>query len=597
MTPPITRRRLLRDAGVATVAAAELLAAPPAAGRRRGRRRPTVAVFGGGIAGMTAAHELIERGFEVTVYERRAWGGKARSTEVPLSGTGGRRNLPGEHAYRVPFGCYQNVPAIMRRIPFGTNANGVFDNLVPAPQVMIASEKARDLVLPIGALDPRPYTPQQILDLIIGLLIEMQLTPDAAAFLASRMAVFFSSCDARRLGQWERTTWSKFVGADRYGGAYRLISDFPRFAQASKAGETSTKYLGWVLEVWIIYSLLGFGSNGPPFRVLNAPTNEAWINPWTAELRRLGTRLRLNHTLAGLKLEHGRIVEARVHTPHGRRSISADWYVCALPVERARRFWTPAILDAAPALGRMANLRTDWMNGMSFYLRQRPDIVDGHFGCVDTPWAITGLPQTQFWASDFARTYGDGTVHEKVSVAVADFHTPGVLYDKPARDCTPREFAAEVWEQLKRSINNEGGAQLLTDAMLHSWQIDPGLTTPDGGLDSEDPLILPTVATEQYRPSPATAIHNLFLAGDYLNGAWEVANMEAACYEGRRAADAILGRAGSHESGVNPIGPYRPPEWEPLKLVDEDRWKRGQPNLFDVADLTSDRLRSLLSVA
>jgi choline dehydrogenase-like flavoprotein len=36
------------------------------------KRRRTVAVLGGGIAGLTAAHELAERGFDVTVYEPRA---------------------------------------------------------------------------------------------------------------------------------------------------------------------------------------------------------------------------------------------------------------------------------------------------------------------------------------------------------------------------------------------------------------------------------------------------------------------------------------------------------------------------------------------
>lgn len=32
--------------------------------------KPTVAIFGGGVGGMSAAHMLIRRGFDVTVYER-----------------------------------------------------------------------------------------------------------------------------------------------------------------------------------------------------------------------------------------------------------------------------------------------------------------------------------------------------------------------------------------------------------------------------------------------------------------------------------------------------------------------------------------------
>lgn len=44
------------------------------------RHDTTVAVLGGGVAGLSAAHELAERGFEVTVLEGRdVAGGKARS--------------------------------------------------------------------------------------------------------------------------------------------------------------------------------------------------------------------------------------------------------------------------------------------------------------------------------------------------------------------------------------------------------------------------------------------------------------------------------------------------------------------------------------
>ena len=43
------------------------------------------------MAGLAAAHELAERGFEVTVFEPTAWGGKARSIRVAGTGAGGRK--------------------------------------------------------------------------------------------------------------------------------------------------------------------------------------------------------------------------------------------------------------------------------------------------------------------------------------------------------------------------------------------------------------------------------------------------------------------------------------------------------------------------
>src|SRR4051794_30476216 len=104
-------------AGLATVASPGVA---PAFVRTPGR---DVAVLGGGMAGLAAAHELIERGFAVTVYEPKAWGGKARSIPVAGTGAGGRRDLPGEHGFRFFPGFYHHVPDSMRRTPFGDNPN------------------------------------------------------------------------------------------------------------------------------------------------------------------------------------------------------------------------------------------------------------------------------------------------------------------------------------------------------------------------------------------------------------------------------------------------------------------------------------------
>ena len=97
---------------------------------------PKVIVIGGGVAGLTAAHELAQRGFEVDVYEaREAWGGKARSQPVPGSGTNGRKDLPGEHGFRFYPRFYRHVVDMMKRTP---TADAAIPSTRPNRQATIA---------------------------------------------------------------------------------------------------------------------------------------------------------------------------------------------------------------------------------------------------------------------------------------------------------------------------------------------------------------------------------------------------------------------------------------------------------------------------
>src|SRR5919106_4999608 len=103
----------------------------------------SVAVLGGGVGGLSAAHELAERGFDVTVYEQRdAAGGKARSMPVPGSGTDGRADLPAEHGFRFFPGFYRHLPDTMARIPHGRRTAA--DHLVPATRILLAQAGGRD---------------------------------------------------------------------------------------------------------------------------------------------------------------------------------------------------------------------------------------------------------------------------------------------------------------------------------------------------------------------------------------------------------------------------------------------------------------------
>jgi uncharacterized protein with NAD-binding domain and iron-sulfur cluster len=582
----------VRDAGVAAVGAADVLARPAFAAR--GRRRPTVAVFGGGIAGLTAAHELAERGFDVTVYERRAWGGKARSTWVPHSGRGGRKPLPGEHGFRFALGFYRHLPDTMRRIPFGSNEKGVWGNIHGVADSVFARDGARpDLYVPNEPTVPMSLTPERILGTLMVLFANPDLPPDATAHFAGRLVVFLSSCDARRHQQWENVTWTDFLDADRYGGDYRrLFGELPRFGQASKGQQTSTDWIGTAGEA-LVHCTAG-RLDGPFWRLLNGPTNEKWIDPWIAHLRSLGVRLRLGEAVRRLEVHRGRIVGAQVMGPRGMRTVTADWYVCALPVERARRLWSERLLTADPKLGQMRRLSTGWMNGMKLFLSENRPIAKGPVGYFDGPWAMGSVNQAQFWDDDFASTYGDGRVKDSLSVIISDWTSPGVLTRKPARDCTPRELIHEVWEQIKRAVNKPDDAPKLTDDMLLSWDIDPGMHLRNGHLVSGDRLNLPTVGERRFRPDVVTAIPNLMLAGDYLLGDWLVGTMEAANETGRRAANAILERSASREHPIHVVPHDRLPEWAPLQKLDEERYRRGQPNLFDT-EMTPAAMQRLLT--
>jgi uncharacterized protein with NAD-binding domain and iron-sulfur cluster len=585
----ISRRTFLRAAaGAPVLAAGGRAVAFDRPRRRRARRR--VAILGGGIAGLSAAHELVERGFEVTVYdERRQLGGKARGIDVAGTARGGRRPLPGEHGFHFFLGGYENLSHTMRRIPFGSNERGVLGNLVPVRQVRFARGGGRPDFLASVPRGRRPWTLDALRQMLIA---PLQHSPDAAPaeadFLGRQLLIFMTSSDARRFGQWERVSWWDFLRASQFSNSYRRIfASLPASYAAAKPKQASSRTFAAAVES-ALYNAMQRRGSGEWERLLNAPKNEALFDPWVRHLRAMGVRFGLRRRVEALDFRCGRIASARVRGPRGIEQADADWFVCALPVERARQLWTDEIRRADGRLERMDALETEWMSGVQFYLSERTDVAPGTVGYVDSPWAISSVSQAQFWGStELVREYGDGDVRDCLSAVASNWDRAGVVFGKPARSLHPRGIAREIWEQMKSHVNDMGD-NVLRDELIVRWHLDPAIRyrrLRHGGTrstpTSREPLFVNTVGSWYDRPEAVTAIDNLFLAGDYVRTSFDATSMECANESARRAVNGLLRAASSQADPARVFTRYRPPELAELRRIDARRYREGQPHLFD----------------
>jgi uncharacterized protein with NAD-binding domain and iron-sulfur cluster len=517
----------------------------------------TVAVLGGGVAGLTAAHELAERGFAVTVYETRdRLGGKARSLPVPGSGTDGRGDLPAEHGFRFFPGFYRHVPDTMRRI-------GVDGHLVGAERVLLAQGEGRNELLTPAHLPESLEDFTLVTRFILEFATGLGIPPQETAWFVERLLTLLTSCDERRLGQWELQSWWSFVGAEQRSPAFRkfLADGLTRTLVAARAREMSARTGGAIL-LQLLFDLSRAG--GRADRVLDGPTSDVWIDPWAAHVEGLGAEIRRGAPVEGIQMAGGRISGATV----AGETVTADLYVAAVPVEIMRTLAGPDLRAAEPRLKRLDRLVTRWMNGVMFYLDEDVPVVKGHAIYIDSEWALTSISQRQFWRGYDLEQTGDGTVEGILSVDVSDWAQPSRRLGKIAMQCTHDEVIAEVWAQLSDHLDD------LDQGNVVRAFLDPAIEFPNPTEAANlEPLLVNTANSWEDRPDAVTRIPNLFLASDYVRTHTDLATMEGANEAARRAVNGILDATGSSAPRCE-IWPLREPAaFGPAKALDRIRWK------------------------
>ncbi len=535
-----------------------------------------VAIFGGGIAGLSSAHELVKRGFEVEIYEARAWyGGKARSIDVPNSATPGRKPLPGEHGFRFFPGFYEHLFDTLDDIPFAGGT--VYDNLTATTEMLLARENDSELRLPAEFPDSIDEF-ERLFDAIFGGGIG--IPPLETLRFAWRIFVFVTSCDERREHQWEKVPWYDFIHTDQNGQAFKafLADGVTRSLVAMQSKEGSTRTIA-TIYIQMLKHL--FQPQTVVDSLMNGPTNDVWLDPWVSHLQQQGVDLYLEAPLVELKSDGNRVTGAVVQHLGGTREIDADHYIAAIPVEVMQQLLTPQLLNAAPALGDLDKLKTAWMNGIQFYLDKDVKLSRGHGLFLDSEWALTSISQAQFWPDVDLSEYGDGTVDGILSICISDWETPGVLHPKPAKNCTADEIREEVWDQLKRHLNDDAVHELEDANVLH-WFLDDSITFPNPSqVVNLEPLLINVADTLQYRPHADLGTPNFYVASDYIRTNTDLATMEAANEAAKRAVNAILDREAYFGKRCKI---YKYQEWaflSPLKTLDRIRYANGKPNVFD----------------
>jgi hypothetical protein len=534
-----------------------------------------VFVIGGGVAGLTAAHELSERGYTVTIYEARTErGGKVRSWSVPLT-TNPTKKVPAEHGFRFFPGFYRHVTHTMDRIANGSSS--VYQALVGQPQTLMAPQ--RDSVTPDDPLllslppGPAPVAPPNapaILNLTAADYGRMAAALTLYQVLIVGDETVADQGPATRARKLDDHSWWNYCGAGAGSNNYRLFfgKGLTRCFVATRAESMSARTGAGILLQLLFDIAKPDRFESPPKvrpadRALNAPTSVAWINPWTAQLRNPpASTVPGTPTPTKVAIKTG-TVEAVVTTPSGtgRRVTSLkvttntpgqktiavgpnDSVVFAVSLNGARALIaSDPGLTAEPELARLGptgGVKNGNMNGIQFYITHGSlsgPLIRGHYLLVESSWAITALSQdSRWWKAGAAPTGGI------LSVIISDWASaapgPG---GKSALASNDDELTTELWRQLREAIPQLPVAK-------PPYAIDVGMTwnAALGTRVNTEPMLVNTTDSWADRPHAGLtgSVANLVIAGDFVRGITDFASMELANETARRAVNVLLQRDG-----------------------------------------------------
>jgi len=525
-----------------------------------------IAIFGGGISGLTVAHELINKGFKVVLYEKDSQLGGMAQSRIEKNG------IPSEHSWRGYAPFYKNFFNIAQQINIG-NSKTVYDNLSKPINFYQLSDKE------IGQ-----YTTNiTLVDKLVVLYIGIKYSTSGA-----RKNHYYTQPLEPILKKWMSKDGYNRLIEFASGPGFGLERDTLSIAHFFKI--LSITFLSTGAEHEHTHKLdnnkiYEHGAMGKWHEMIK-PTNQAWFDPWEKYLKKKGVKFHYNSEITSINgktvITKGILISTKNNIissviVNKKINVKADKFVLCINPFEAEKLFVKSKMKHMAKQHHLLN-KNSQSNQISFRLgfnkKIKFPIKEIAFVMTDSEYNITFYPQKHYW-----KNVDTKNLNSLWSGTLIRSNKKGALYNKFSTDITINQLKKEIIHQILRSkdlqklVHTHNGFKLKKEDVTYS-EIWHEWKEINGKLKQTNTKWVNTIYNQKYRPTQKTEYSNLFLGGAHTKTSMDIWSMEGAVESGKLVSELITSNIIIH-SHTEPI------ILTPIQYVDNILYYIGLPQLTD----------------
>jgi uncharacterized protein with NAD-binding domain and iron-sulfur cluster len=562
-----------------------------------------IIIIGGGISGLVCAHKLVDKGFNIVLYEKEdVLGGMARGKKT-------EENIPIEHSWRGFGPFYHNLYKIMKEIPLNIKEN--FTDSYPLEEIekhntkdslwtyydgnvyditdYIDEHPGGSIILNCGGKNlsdvwesngvswhnNNSYVIESLKKYKIGTVVEeftenntkginvySNLNKDTISFYLFNnknesykkpninkkdyIYLFYLylkvSCTSKRKKNYMKVKLVDYIKNNLCKDSYNFIVNF--LSGPGYGFDINSLSVGHFF--FFVEFSINEGSNYDYWRTLNGPINETWFKPWKNYLESKGVKINLNSQLTKINYSGNVINNLSIKLKNNQIfNVSADEYIlCINPESLINILFDSGLNNIAKKHLKFSAVN----NQVSFRVGFKKKINFRHmsgFILLDSPYNITLHSYSDHWKNykDFGM---NNQIKTLISGTLVRTYQKGSLYSKSALNMTKNELLDEIIHQIfssKQLINflkDKNNGYVLSKSDIIHKSIFEDWTMKNGRLKVENKKWINTIKNESNRIDNKTEFNNLFIGGSHTKTTTNIWLMEGAAESGLMVSNLIL---------------------------------------------------------